>query len=711
MPDDERRSEDKRRRDEDRRVVPLDKNRRGDAASRRRSRYPEERQPAEYPRRTVRRGTVRRTDRDPFRPALQLLDGGSTVKGGPVKKDGAARKTAPAEREAPRKGSPVQRPATGNRRPRPQQNPARRRRVIKRRLPRMASPTKRLRVGTVVLMLVFMVICGRLVQLQVTDAAAYAAAALDQRLTTEILPAERGSILDRNGRPLAFSADARYVYADPEMITDPQGVAGQLAPILGVPASELLPKLQRQKNPDGTPLRFVYLARGVDVEVGDRVEALNLGAVRARHDERRIVPGHDLAANVLGFTGDEGKGLVGLEAQWDDVLRGVDGKRTYERSNGPDGQEIPGGYSREEPARPGSSIQLTIDQDLQYRTQQILVDTMSKKNASFGAAVVMDVKTGEVVALASAPTYDAADPWKYDDKLMRDWAANAVVEPGSVHKAIVVSAALEEGLIKPGDSIMVAPNRWIGGNKFEDSHPHSERLMTLDGILAYSSNIGTIALADKLGPEKLYEYQQRYGLGAITGLGVAGEAEGIVRPPSTWQGADYGSIPIGLGVAVTPLQMAAAYAAIANGGTWVQPTLIKSTVAPDGTVTPAAAPKTHRVISQATSDVMRTLLQAPVAVPDGTGHTARLDGYLVAGKTGTGKLAKDGGYASGDVASFVGFAPADAPKYAVAVFAYTPGGGGGAVAGPAFRDIMAFTMGHFRVPPSTEPEPEFRLYG
>lgn len=687
--------DDKRKRGDDRRVVPLDKNRRGGAAGRRSGRYPPEDAPrADYPRRTVRRSATRR-DGDPFRPALQLLDGGS---GSGRRNDG----------ETPRKGSPTPRQPTGNRRPRPHQNPTRR--IVKRRMPRMASSTKRLRIGTVALMLVFVVICGRLVQLQVTDAAAYAAAALDQRLTTEVLPAERGSILDRDGRPLAFSADARYVYADPEMITDPQDVAGKLAPILGVPASDLLPKLQRQKTPDGTPVRFVYLARGVDVEVGDRVEALKLDAVRARHDERRIVPGHDLAANLLGFTGVDGNGLVGLESQWDDVLRGVDGKRTYERSNGADGQEIPGGYNREEAAHPGSSIQLTIDQDLQYRTQRILVDTMNKKDAKFGAAVVMDVKTGEVVALASAPTYDAADPSKYAGDLTRDYAADAVVEPGSVHKAIVVSAALEEGLIKPGDAIMVAPTKRVADNTFRDTHSHSERLMTLGGILAYSSNVGTIDLAEKLGPEKLYEYQQRYGLGATTGAGVAGEAEGIVRPPSTWQGADYGSIPIGLGVAVTPLQMAAAYSAIANGGTWVQPTLVKSTIAPDGTATPAPAPKTHRVISQETSDAMRNLLQAPVVVPDGTGHSARLDGYLIAGKTGTGSLAKDGGYAPGEVASYVGFAPADAPKYAVAVFVYTPGGGGGVVAGPAFRDIMAFTMGHFRVPPSTEPEPEFEIY-
>lgn len=693
----------------DRRVVPLDKNRRaaGDAA-RRRSRERDAEQPRVDPPPYRRRTTVRRVDRDPFRPALQLLDGGEaktsrTGKGG--KGGTQARKTPTRGRGTPTQRQPPRNPVRRNR----SQPASRKRRMVKRRLPRLASSHKRLRIGTVLVLLVFVVIGGRLVELQVTDAAAYAAAALDQRLYEEVLPAERGSILDRDGNALAFSADARYVYADPEMISDPQAVADQLSPVIGIPASELLPKLQRQKNDNGDPVRFVYLARGVDVEVGDRVTALNNPAVRVRHDERRVVPGHDLAANILGFTGDETKGLAGLEAQYDDLLRGVDGKRTYEVS--PEYQEIPGGFNREEAARPGSSLQLTIDQDLQFRAQQIINEQMKKKDGSFGAAVIMDVKTGEVVGLASAPSYDAADPFKYDAKLMQDWTANAVLEPGSVHKAIIVSAAIQEGLIKPDETIVVPPTLTVADNTYRDTHYHTKRPMTLAGILAYSSNVGTIELAQMLGPEKIYEYQTLFGLGAATGVGVAGEAEGIVRPPDTWQGSDNGSIPIGLGVAVTPLQMAAAYNAIANNGTWVQPSLVKSTIAPDGTVTPAPAPATRQVISPETSAAMRHLLQAPIAVPDGTGHTAHLDGYLIGGKTGTGQLAKDGGYAPGEVAGFVGFAPADNPRYTVSVFIYTPGGGGGAVAGPAFRDIMAFTLGHFRVPPSTEPEPEFPIYG
>ena len=559
-----------------------------------------------------------------------------------------------------------------------------------------------------VLLLVFVVVSGRLVQLQVTDAAAYAAEALGQRLHEEIVPGSRGAIVDRNGELLAFSAAARYVYADPEVVTDPQAAARLLTPLLGMPESELADRMKPRTNEDGSPSRFQYLARGVDISVGDRIAELDIPGVSVAYDERREVPGHDLAANIIGFTGTDGEGLAGLEATYEDVLRGSDGSRKYEVSA--TGQELPGGFRREEPARPGADVQLTIDGDLQYQVQTILADTLKKKNAEFGAAVVMDVNTGEVVAMASAPSYDAADPFDYDDTLRTDWSSAAVVEPGSVHKAIVMGAALEEGIIDRDSTRVVPPTLTVADNTYADTHPHEERPMTIGGMLAHSSNVGTIEIAEELGAEKLYHYQQLFGLGAPTDLGTAGEAPGILRDPSTWQGSDYGSIPIGLGVAVTPLQMAAGYSAIANGGEYVQPSIVSCTVDDDGNRHPSPAPRTHRVFSEQTAEDLHYLLQGPIVVDDGTGTSARIPGYLVAGKTGTGQLVRDGSYADGEVASFVGFAPADKPKYTVAVFAYTPGGGGGAVTGTAFRDIMEYTLGHFRVPPSTEPPADITVY-
>ncbi|MGH8881407.1 MAG: peptidoglycan D,D-transpeptidase FtsI family protein, partial [Stackebrandtia sp.] len=420
------------------------------------------------------------------------------------------------------------------------------RRVIKRRLPKIGNPKRRLRLGMALILLIFAIAGGRLVQLQVTDAAAYAADALGQRLQEEVIPGSRGAILDREGARLAFSGAARYVYADPELVEDPKKAAGKLTPLLGIPEAKLADKMKQEKS-DGPPSRFEYLARGVDVAVGDKIEKLEIPGVRVAYDERRQVPGQDLAANIIGFTGVDGDGLAGMEASYEDILAGHDGERKYEVSAS--GQQIPGGFHREQPAKPGSDLRLTIDSDLQYQVQRILSDTLSKKNAEFGAAVVMDADTGEVVSMASAPGYDAANPFEYDKDVRVDRASGSVVEPGSVHKAIVVGAALEEGIIDRDSEIMVAPSITKADNTYRDTHPHEKRPMTIGGILAHSSNVGTINLADELGAEKLYEYERKFGLGASTEAGIAGEAAGIVRDPSTWQGSDYGSIPIGLGVA------------------------------------------------------------------------------------------------------------------------------------------------------------------
>lgn len=558
------------------------------------------------------------------------------------------------------------------------------------------------------ILLIFVIAGGRLVQLQVTDAAAYAADALGQRLRVETIPGSRGAILDRDGERLAFSGAARYVYADPELVEDPAKAAKQLTPLLGVPSSELVAKMKPADDDDGPPSRFEYLARGVDVAIGDEIEKLKIPGVRVAYDERRQVPGQDLAANIIGFTGMDGNGLAGLEASYDDVLAGHDGERKFEVSAS--GQRIPGGFHREVPARPGSDLSLTIDSDLQFQVQRILSDTMAEKNAEFGAAVVMDARTGEVVSMASAPTYDAANWQKYDKELRGDRASDSVVEPGSIHKAIVVGAALEEGIIDRDSTPMVAPTVTVADNTYRDTHSHEKRPMTIGGILAHSSNVGIINLADELGAKKLYEYQRKFGLGSTTDIGVAGEAAGIVRKPSTWQGSDYGSIPIGLGVAVTPLQMAAGYNAIANDGVYTQPSLVKCTVSPDGDEKPAPEPETHRLFSKQTAEDLQYVLQGPIVVPDGTGTLGRIPGYNVAGKTGTGKLVENGEYKPGEVASFVGFAPADEPRYTVAVFAYTPGGGGGQVTGTAFRDIMQYTLGHFRVPPSTKAPADIEVY-
>lgn len=674
---------------------------------------------------------LRRTPRstrsaDPFRPALQVLDGGRTgaarnrrerAEPGTSRGVGTGRPVPPRGARAADVAKPVPAP---RRRPSTAAGDGGRagtgaapRRLSRKppRPPRLADPRRRLRLGTLLALALFATIGIRLIVLQVVQTPAYADGGLTDRLRPVILSAPRGAIYDRSGAVLAHSVEARYVYADPTLVTDPEGTAAALSPLLGIPRSTLLEDLGRTKTPDGFTSQFQYLARGVEIGTAKKIMELNLPGINTDQDERREVPGGDLAANLLGFIGDDMRGLEGLEARYDELLRGVNGKRVFEAGRGDLGTAIPGGYNKVTPAKPGSSLELTIDRDLQFECQRILSAAAGEDKATVAAMVVLDVHTGEVLAQASHPTYSASD-WKNSASTDREDAATSfVVDPGSVHKAITFAAALQEGVIKPGDTITVAPSVSKGGKTFADTHPApAGTKMSLPGILAYSSNVGTIKIADKLGPQKLYDYQRMFGLGEATGEGVPGEATGRVLPPAQWSASSYGSVPIGHSVDATPLQMAAAYAAIANDGTWIQPHLIKETIAPNGTRTPAAAPQSRQVISPENAATLRQMLEAVVTVPGATGTKAAIPGYRVAGKTGTGSRVLNGRYAPGEVASFIGMAPAEQPRYVVAVFAYTPGGGGGDIAAPAFKKMMNFTLTHYRVPQTGTKPPKFVVY-
>jgi cell division protein FtsI (penicillin-binding protein 3) len=579
-------------------------------------------------------------------------------------------------------------------------------------LPRIGNPRRRLRMAAAFVMILLLVSGARLVQLQVTDSAAYAAEALNQRLTTEPLPAERGAILDRNGNRLAYSIEANYIAVDPVMLKgDPAELAATLAPLLALKSSDVEPILSTKETAQGDPIRFAYLQRGVDLAIGDEIREMENPGLIIGEDERRVVPGHDLAANIIGFTGGEGDGLGGLEASYDDWLSGKDGEVSYERSQS--GQPIPGAFYREEAAVPGNDLQLTIDDKLQFQVQNILQDTVKEHDAEFGSAMVMEVGTGEMLAMASTPTYDAANPFNVDDpEAYRDYGTQATVDPGSIHKAIVFAAALEEGCIKPDGTMPVEQTITKGDTVYKDGYQHGDAVLSLAGIIAQSSNVGTIQLADCLGPEKLYEYQLAFGLGKPTGVGIEGEASGIVLPPDQWSGTSPGSVPIGHEGTTTIMQMAALYGAIANDGVYVQPTLIDHKIEADGTVVEQPEPATHRVISKETAESLQYLLQAPIAAETGTGRNAQLENYHLAGKTGTGGLVVDGAYAPGNVTSFVGFAPAEDPQYVVAVSVYVPGGGGGgSTTGEAFKEINEFALGYFGVRPATEPAPEFDVWG
>jgi cell division protein FtsI (penicillin-binding protein 3) len=523
--------------------------------------------------------------------------------------------------------------------------------------PPVTGSRGRLRQITAVIMLIFTVISIRLVEFQVRDAPLLAERGLESRLQPVDLPAPRGSIVDRNGAVLAGSVEARYVFADPSKVENPGAAADLLSPVLGLPRSELLPKLTPHTRDDGQISMFEYLARGVSVATGDQVRALGLPGIGVRRDESRVVPGHDLAANLIGFTGRDLQGLGGLEESYDGILKGIDGSARYEVGQGVVNldQEIPGGYHEETPAQPGKSLQLTIDRDLQFE--------------------------------------------------------GMAVDPGSVHKAIVVAACLQEGIVSPTDTIPLPLTITKGVTQFSDSHWHPPgAAFTLPGILAWSSNVGAITLADRLGAQKLYEYQRAFGLGDPIGEGLPGEASGLVQPPENWSADAHGSIPIGLGVSATPLQMAAVYATIANGGVYIRPHLVKAIIEPGGAATPMPGPVSRRVISVENATALRSMLEAVVTAPDATGLQAAVPGYRVAGKTGTGSLVVNGSYADGDVGSFIGMAPADAPRYVIAVFAHTPHGSGGSVAAPAFAQMMEKTLLRYRVPPSGTAPPTFTIY-
>ncbi|MCW3817353.1 penicillin-binding protein 2 [Micromonospora sp. DR5-3] len=663
---------------------------------------------------------------DPFRPALQVLDGGRTGATRAGRRPTAAGGRAGVVRTV--SARPVREPFDDDELPAPRRRrttprrparPATARRPARkpRRPPKLADPRRRLRLGTLLALALFATIGVRLVFLQTVDTPAYADGGLANRLAVVELPAPRGAIYDRTGAPLAHSIEARYVYADPTKVKDPVATAKLLSPLLGVSASELAEKMKERILPGTTTKsQFEYLARGVKIDKAKQIMALDLAGIGVHRDERREVPGGDLAANLIGFVSQDMVGLEGLEAKYDDLLEGQPGKKTYEVGQGDLAAPIPGGYSQTTPAEPGGSLTLTIDRDLQFQAQRILSTQMAQTRGSVGAAVIIDVRTGEVLAQASYPGYNAADPTKVNSPADReDVATSFVVDPGSIHKAITYGAALQEGVIAPDTAFPVANAITRGGVTYRDTHPANGRRMSIPGMLAFSSNVGTIEIADKLGKDRLIDYQKRFGLGRATGEGLPGEASGRLLPADQWSGSAYGSVPIGHSVDATPLQMAAAYAAIANDGTYVQPHLVKEVIGPDGKRTPGPKPITRPVLSPRNAADLRTMLEAVTTVdgPDGraTGLAAAVPGYRVAGKTGTGLRYVDGKQQPGEVGSFIGMAPAEKPQYVVAVFVWSPGGEGGAVAAPAFREMMGFTLRHYRVPPSlTNKSPKFEVF-
>ena len=537
----------------------------------------------------------------------------------------------------------------------------------------------------------------KLVDLQVIDPDAYQAMSESQRMFEHVIPAERGAILDRSGVELAVTVPQDSVYIDPGLVEDPAATAAAISPVLGIKEEAILTAIGRGG-------RFAYLARHVPDETAERVRALELPGVATVSEPKRFLPSGDVARSVIGLTDIDGLGLSGLEAQYADVLTGEAGRITVER--GRDGRTIPLGERELIAAQPGSSLMLTLDRSLQFEAERILSTQVAKVGARGGVALVTRPATGEILAMANVSRVDETGEVEVD---INNAAVTTSYEPGSVMKMITVSGAVEEGLVDWSTQIEVADSIRLGDYQFNEHTPHGTVNWGIPEILSSSSNVGTIRVAQTLGEDRLYQYLRAFGLGDATSVGFPNEQAGFIDDPSAWTGSSIGSIPIGQGIAVTPLQMAMAFNVIANGGVYVPPRLVAATIDPDGGRQDVPVGEPRRVVSADTADMMNMMLRGVVAV--GTGRKAAVNGYTVAGKTGTAaKPLPTGGYVDGAGnslyrATFIGFTPAEDPALSILVMIDEPTNGdiyGGSLSAPVFSEIARVALRILDVPPPSQ---------
>jgi cell division protein FtsI/penicillin-binding protein 2 len=531
----------------------------------------------------------------------------------------------------------------------------------------------------------------RLVQVQVVQAAELRERGLEQRLVERPLPADRGRIYDRNGDLLAMAVDGETIYAVPGLVTEPVYVAQQVGGLLGVDADALLERLESDRD-------FVYVKRQVDLDLAAQVRQMELAGIFFEPETTRVYPAGPVAAHPVGFVDIDGNGLEGLELQYNTVLSGIPGSQLFEKA--PNGTPIPQGRREEVPAVPGSDLVTTIDLPLQYSTQDACVSALERTGAKGCWAVVLEVETGNVLAMAGAPVFDPVARSTPDGGSFSNAVVREPYEPGSIQKLISVSAAIEEGVVDVdsvfgavADEIELRPDACQSDTDqvygcYADFEEHETHDMTVREIFTASSNVGIIRIAQKLPEGMLVDSISRFGLTDPTGIDYAAETSGLLNMPAGCSICPL-SAAIGYSIAASPLQMAAAYAAVGNDGTWIQPRLVSSTIDVDG---PHDTPEqtTRQVVSPETARIMRELLAG--VVESGTGGRAGVDGYRVGGKTGTAdKLGEDGTYTDITRASFVGLAPIDDPKLVVAVMVDEPAWEfrtGGQAAAPVFAEIM-----------------------
>jgi cell division protein FtsI (penicillin-binding protein 3) len=599
---------------------------------------------------------------------------------------------------------------------------------------RSASFVFRHRVGNGVILLVLVLAAAQLFMLQVPRAEGLRAEAASQLKVTDVEKALRGSIVDRNDDKLAFTTEARALTFQPVRVQKQLVEAQAKSPQAPEPAKRLREIAKGvagllNNRPDADTVykklvgkdSFVYLARAVDPAIADAITT-KYPEVGAERQDIRQYPGGSLAANIVGGIDWDGHGLLGLEDSLDSKLSGTDGSLTYDR--GSDGVVIPGSYRNRHDAVNGSTIQLTLDDDIQFYVQQQVQQAKNLSGAKNVSAVVLDSKTGEVLAMSNDNTFDPSqDIGRQQDRELGNLSVTSPFEPGSVNKIITASSAIEFGLTNPDEVLQVPGSIDMGGVTVHDAWSHGVMPYTTTGVFGKSSNVGTLMLAQRVGPDRWADMAAKFGLGQRSGVGLPGESSGLVPPVDQWSGSSFANLPIGQGLSMTLLQMTGMYQAIANDGVRIPPRIIKSTIASDGTHTDEPRPDGVRVVSPGTAQTVRNMLRAtiqhdPTGVQQGTGSGAAVDGYQLAGKTGTAQQINPGcGCYYDDVywITFAAMVPADNPRYVVGVMMDNPhrtaDGSPGTTAAPLIHNIAAWLLQRENVPLSPDPGAPLVLQG
>jgi cell division protein FtsI (penicillin-binding protein 3) len=554
----------------------------------------------------------------------------------------------------------------------------------------------------IVVGLLLAVVLGRLVWLQGMDAGGYALAASDEKREFVTLHAARGSILDRNGVPLAYTADAKDIVADPTMVpaADRGGYAALLAPLLGKGVAEVSKLLVPTSH-------YALLATALSPASAKQIEELTYGSkplsgIFSQATLQRLYPAQRTGSNVVGLIQSDGTGAAGIEYSFDSLLRGTDGSVSYQKDSV--GNVNPAGPIKRKAAVDGGTVRLTLDEDLQFMVQHYLDQAVQQSHARGGQVTVLDARTGQALAMASSGAFNPQDPATISANRPMNPNVQQVFEPGSANKIVTMTAALEKGLITPRTVLSVPDQIESGGITVHDAWWHPVQQFTTTGVLAESSNVGTLLIAQRVGKQTFDDYLQRFGLGQKTGIELPGESAGLLPALSDWSDATFANLPIGQGVAMTSLQLASMYQTVANGGVRIPPRIVGSVTQPDGSVDPTSQPAGIRVMSPATAQAVRTMLES-VTLKGGTGTRAAVAGYRVAGKTGTAQQPdpKTGKYSDSVYwDTFAGMAPADNPRFVVSIMIDNPAHGleGGDVAAPLFHHIAAYELSAARIPPS-----------